>query len=244
MSEPIVFAYLDEPPFCGPGADGSAEGCDVSLLSLALKELRVGAVEMRLVSFAELLPGLVDGRWTITTPLFISAERQALVDFSRPVWALSDGLLVRKGDESRLSSYGAVAGAESSRLVVVADQVQERTGLTAGVPPGRVLRVATQREAVDAVRHGQADAYASVAMAHHGFLTREPDPNLAVVSLAGRSPAAQGAFAIAKSASDFRARLDEVLDVLIGSDWHRRLMSRYGFSPEEYDPAVLARNDR
>jgi polar amino acid transport system substrate-binding protein len=234
--ETIVFAYLDEPPFCFPGPNGAALGSDVELVSEALRTLGITSFGMRLTSFAELLPGLVDGRWTITTPLFITPERQKIVDFSRPVWTLGDGLLVRREDQARFDGYAALARDESAQLVVVADQIQEQSGLAAGMPLERVLRVATQEDAVRAVKDGRADAYASVAMAHRGFLGRSPDPGLAVVAFAaghgGQQPAA-GAFAFAKSQSDLRRRFDAALDGLIRSDWHRAIMARYGFTAED-----------
>src|SRR6478736_1895579 len=121
MREAIIFAYLDEPPFCWLGPDGRALGSDVELMTETLREIGIVSVEMRLTIFSELLPGLVDGRWTITTPLFVTPERKRSVDFSRPVWALSDGLLVRRGDEDRFCSYEALAQDGSARLVVVAD---------------------------------------------------------------------------------------------------------------------------
>lgn len=235
--EPIVFAYLDEPPFCWPGREGVAEGSDVELIAAALRGLGISAFEQRLTSFAELLPGLVAGRWTITTPLFISPERQKIVDFSRPVWALADGLLVRAPDREWLSSYRAVARA-GARLVAVAGQVQEETGRKAGIAPERLLCVATQEEAVEAVRAGRADAYASVAMAHRGYLARKPDPELAVVAGGeGSAQPAAGAFAFTKHSSALRRRVDEALAGLIGSDWHRAMMVRHGFAAGDYEPA-------
>ncbi len=179
---PVVFAYLDEPPFCWPGADGMAQGCDVELVTAALQALGIPRFEQRLTTFAELLPGLASGRWTITTPLFVTAERQGLVDFSRPIWALADGLLVRAADRERLTGYRAVA-ATGAQLAIVGGQVQEQAGLAAGIAPECVISVATQEDAVAAVRDGRADAYASVAMAHRGHLAREPDPALAIVEV-------------------------------------------------------------
>ncbi|CAN7287161.1 transporter substrate-binding domain-containing protein [Bosea sp. LjRoot9] len=231
-SSPIVFAYLDEPPFCFPAEGGTAGGSDVELVTAVLKALGIVSFETRLTSFAELLPGLVDGRWTITTPLFISPERLELVDFSHPVWALADGLMTRQADSARLTSYEALARDGRSRLAVVSDQVQEQTGLKAGILDDRILRVATQEDAVDLVRSGRADAYASVAMAHRGYLALHPDPKLAVVTVGAAMPA-RGAFAFAKSAAGFRRRFDEALRSQLGSAWHRSMMARYGFSPDD-----------
>ncbi|MCV9935436.1 transporter substrate-binding domain-containing protein [Boseaceae bacterium BT-24-1] len=232
--EPIVFAYLDEPPFCWPAAGGAARGCDVELAAAAFQQLGITEFEQRLTTFAELLPGLASGRWTMTTPLFVTAERQKLVDFSRPVWSLADGLLVREADRARLTGYRAVAGA-TARLVVVGGQVQEQAGLAAGIAAERVIRVATQEEAVAAVRNGDADAYASVAMAHRGYLARQPDDKLTVVTVpADEGSSAAGAFAFGKQHAALRKRFDTALNGLIGSDWHRAMMTRHGFPAGEY----------
>lgn len=85
MGRPIVFAYLDEPSFCWAGAGGDAQGCDIELVTAAFRALGITEFEQQLTTFAELLLGLASERWTLTTPLFITAERQRLVDFSRPV---------------------------------------------------------------------------------------------------------------------------------------------------------------
>lgn len=99
--------------------------------------------------------------------------------------------------------------------MVVGGQVQEQAGLAAGIAPERTIRVVTQEEAVAAVRTGQAHAYASVAMAHRGYLAREPDAGLSVV---GVPAPASGAFAFGKQHAALRARLDAALEDLIGSD--------------------------
>lgn len=230
-SNPIVFAYLDEPPFCFPAEGEAAQGSDVELVTAALAALGITSFERRLTTFAELLPGLVDGRWTITTPLFINAERLERVNFSLPVWSLADGLLTRPSDRAWLTSYEALARDAHARLAVVADQVQEQTGLDAGIPDGRVIRVGTQEEAVQMVASGRAEAYASVAMAHRGYLARHPESDLVVVDVEGSAPA-RGAFAFSKSEFELRQRFDDALRDLLGSAWHKSLMARYGFTPD------------
>jgi len=231
---PIVFAYLDEPPFCWPASGGTAQGCDVELVTAAFRTLGITTFEQQLTTFAELLPGLASGRWTVTTPLFVTTERRRLVDFSRPVWALADGLLVRSADRGLLTGYRAVVVA-GARLVVVGGQVQEQAGLAAGIAPERLIRVATQEEAVTAVKTGQADAYASVAMAHRGYLARQPDADLTVVAVpTSESTPAAGAFAFGKQDATLRERFNAALESLVGGDWHRAMMARHGFPAGEY----------
>lgn len=236
----VVFAYLDEPPFCAPAADGPV-GCDVEVALAVLRAIGIERIETRLVTFAGLLPGVAGGAWDINTPLFITGERARLVDFSRPVWSLSDGLMVQAGNPKRLTSYRALAAHADARLVVVADQVQEQRALAAGLDPSRVLRVATQPEAVAAVRDGRADAYASVAMAHRGFLRAAPDAGLAVVDFgADGGAAAEGAYSFAKSNADLRRAFDGALQRFLGSPEHRAIMRRYDFTDADVE-RVLSR---
>ncbi|HJR20105.1 MAG TPA: transporter substrate-binding domain-containing protein [Dongiaceae bacterium] len=231
----VTFAYLDEPPFCAPGRAGPI-GCDVEVAFAVLRAIGIERIETRLVTFAELLPGVAHGDWQINTPLFITAERARLVDFSRPVWSLADGLMVLAGNPKRLISYGALAAHAGARLVVVADQVQEQRALGAGLDPARVLRVATQPEAVAAVRDGRADAYASVAMAHRGFLRAAPDAKLEVVDFGAVGGAvAEGAYSFAKANADLRRPFDVALARFLGSPEHRAIMRRYHFAEADVD---------
>ena len=231
----VIFAYLDEPPFCAPAANGPV-GCDVEVAFAVLRAIGIERIEARLVTFAELLPGVAAGAWQINTPLFITEERARLVDFSRPVWSLADGLMVQAGNPKRLTSYRALAAQADARLVVVAGQVQEQRALAAGLYPARVLRVATQPEAVAAVRDGRADAYASVAMAHRGFLRATPDARLAVVDFGAEGGAvAEGAYSFAKSNADLRRAFDGALQHFLGSPEHRAIMRRYHFTDADVD---------
>jgi polar amino acid transport system substrate-binding protein len=238
-----ILAYLDEPPFCAPPQDellaAGPTGCDVEVAFAILSAVGVARIETRLVTFAELLPGVAAGAWQINTPLFITEERGALVDFSRPVWSLADGLMVRAQERRTLDSYDALAAAKDARLVVVADQVQEQRALSAGVTPDRVLRVATQADSVKAVLENRADAYASVVMAHRGYLHANPDDRLRIMDFAATGGvAALGAYSFSKRDSDLRRAFDEELGRFLGTPAHREIMWRHGFTDADVDSVV------
>ncbi|WP_245457280.1 transporter substrate-binding domain-containing protein, partial [Mesorhizobium sp. M1A.F.Ca.IN.022.04.1.1] len=76
------FAFLQEPPFCFTDASGKVGGCDAMLAEKIFAMSETTAFTPVETEFAELLPGLADGRWDMTTGLFISEERSKLVDFS------------------------------------------------------------------------------------------------------------------------------------------------------------------
>ena len=167
-NEAFRFAFLQEPPFCFSTADGLVGGCDVELARHVVEELGLGRFEPIEARFAELLPGLADRRWQMTTGLFITQVRRRSVRFSWPIWALHDGLMVAAGNPKDLNGYRSLAADPSARLAVIAGQVQHETALALGVPSGRIAVFSTQEEAAQAVGRGEVDAYASVAAAHRG----------------------------------------------------------------------------
>jgi len=90
----LVFAYLQEPPFCFRQDDGIARGCDVELAQTLLPMIGGRRFQPVEAEFAQLLGGLLQGRWMMTTGLFVTDERRMQVDFSRSIWALHDGAAV------------------------------------------------------------------------------------------------------------------------------------------------------
>ena len=232
----MKFAYLIEPPFNYREVDGRVTGCDVELARVVFQRLGVKEFELVETEFANLLPGLADARWQMTTGLFATIERQQIASFSRPIWALADGLLVRKGNPLGLTGYKSVANDESCILAVIRDQFQHRSAINFDVPEARIRIFETYAAAADAVRNGMADAYVSVARAHTGFIERHPALDLeCVVVPAHEKPPAFGSFGFAKSATEFRASVDAVLDAYIGSNEHRATMATFGFSDAEID---------
>ncbi|RWA62243.1 transporter substrate-binding domain-containing protein [Mesorhizobium sp.] len=230
------FAFLQEPPFCFTDASGALRGCDAVLAEKVCETLGLDGFSAIEAGFAELLPGLVEDRWDMTTGLFISDERKKLVDFTRPIWMLADGLLVAKGNPRGFAGYRSVAMDQTGMIGVISGQIQHPTALRNGIPAERIRTFGTQAEAAEAVAAGVVHAYASVAMAHRGYLARRPNASLAVIDVPAeeRQPAA-GAFALAKRNSPLRQRIDTCLGELLGSSWHRHMMREYGFSEGDID---------
>lgn len=115
----MKFAYLIEPPFNYVDANDQITGCDVELSRHVFRELGIADFEPVEAEFAELLAGLGADRWRMTTGLFGTDDRRKTAQFSRPIWALPDGLLVRKGNPLSLSGYRSVADNNGARLCVV-----------------------------------------------------------------------------------------------------------------------------
>lgn len=229
--ESLRFAYLIEAPFCWRLPNGEVTGCDVEVARHVARSLGIASFVPVETTFAELLPGLDDGRWHMTTGMFVTPERARRAVFCRPVWALPDGLLVAGGNPHGIGGYRSLASDPALRLGVVQDQIQHATALELGVPDTRIRIFASYAEAAAAVTDGRIDAYASVAMAHAGHLAEHAGCGLSVVDVpSSEKPAAGGAFAVALTAGRLRDAVDAVLASFLGSPEHRALMVRFGFS--------------
>jgi polar amino acid transport system substrate-binding protein len=232
----LLFGYLQEPPFCFRDSTGIVRGCDVEVAQALLPVIGSAGFHAVETVFADLLPGLIGNRWAMTTGLFVTADRRAHVDFSRPIWALQDGLLTSAGGGSGIKGYRSLAQDHSALLGVVTEQVQHTTALRLGIPNDRIRVFATQDEAASAVVAGRITAYASVAMAHRGYLATRPNADLVVIDVeSSEQPPAVGAFAFAKGSDELRHAIDQALAIYLGSPEHRVLMSHYGFTRDEVD---------
>lgn len=232
--ERLIFAHLEEPPFCFVEADGEVAGCDVELARLVCDRIGVTVFQAIRVDFNALIPGLIGQRFHMTTGFFITREREHLVAFSRPIWALADGLLVRAANPRRLCSLDAIAMDRGARLAVVADQVQGTTALKAGVAPDQIRRYASQADASSAVVRGEVDAYLTVAAAHRGYLKRNEIAGLTVIDL-HRVDLPLGGFGFPRHNSGLKEAVDTALADILGSPTHRAMMVRYGFSDADID---------
>ena len=232
------FAYLIEPPFNYRASDGKLVGCDVDVARHVFRELGEPFEPVE-TEFAGLLPGLSDGRWNMTTGLFATEERQRNALFSRPIWALPDGLLVARGNPLALSGYRSVAENGEAALAVIRGQFQHLSALEFGVPHQRLRIFETYTEAASAVRDGLADAYASVGRAHMGFIEQNADWEIESVEVPhSEKPPAFGSFAFARSDAKLKDQVDEVLTAFLGTEAHRHIVGRYGFADSEVDLVV------
>lgn len=234
-----IVAYLDEPPFAISGRAGERpSGYDMDVAFHVLTSAGVGDISYVRTTFHELIPGLVDQRWHLTAAIFVTDARAEVVDFSRPIWAVMDGFIVRRHDVARMTSYETIAATHAT-LAVVAGQVQRETAIGAGVPADQIVEFPDQEAAVEAVRRGAVDASASTAIVNRALVERTNDSTLAAVAATSRSARAPvGAFAVGKHLPDLTAALDDVIGRYLGTADHLALMRRYGFSDDELAPVL------
>ncbi|MDW3225199.1 MAG: transporter substrate-binding domain-containing protein [Paracoccaceae bacterium] len=236
-------AYVKEPPFNDVDPSGDVVGCDIELARFVCARLNEPFDPIE-TEFSDLLPGLMARRWNMTTGLFATDARRKTVLFSRPVWALSDGFLVRAGNPFDLSGYRALADHPLATLAVIRDQVQHQTALEIGIPEERIKVFATYDEAAGAVGSAAVDAYASVARAHAGFIQQNPNIDAEYLTVPEcEKPPEFGCFAVNKQDRDLLANVNRILEGYIGTSVHCEMMAGFGFSTTDIDLVRLEWHD-
>ncbi|MCR5857204.1 transporter substrate-binding domain-containing protein [Mesorhizobium sp. J428] len=236
----VIYAFIDEPPFGAPGPDGKPVGYDYSVAEIILRRLGIERIDSRLVTFGELIPGVVEGKWAINTGMFVTPGRSKQVIFSRPIWALIDGFVVQAGNPKRICSYEDAARDRTVTLGVVEGNVQIESALASGIPEERLRRFKSQHEVVREVIAGNVDAYPGAALAHRGFLTRLNAEGVEVVDIAPGTQASLplGAFSFGSQNLSLTRVFDRELKSFLGSPEHLLLAERHGLSRSEIDPIL------
>ncbi|TDN61976.1 transporter substrate-binding domain-containing protein [Paraburkholderia sp. BL10I2N1] len=238
----VTIAYIEEPPFGWTDSDGAAIGADLDLADAVLRAIGVTQIEHHLTTFSELLPGVGAGRWDMNVPLFVTPERANLVAFSLPVWAIGDGFLIRTGNPKALNSYASLAARRDARLGIIAGQVQHESARAAGVSEDQIVSFEQQADAIEAVRSGAIDAYASTAVGNRILADRIGGSVEAVDHEPGEDGSQCppiGAFSFNKSNGDLINAVNQQLRLYLGSPDHRARMAKFGLTHKEIDPALV-----
>ncbi|MBX2867536.1 MAG: transporter substrate-binding domain-containing protein [Acidiferrobacterales bacterium] len=239
MTDILKFAYLIEPPFNYLTEDGAVTGTDVELARVIAQALEIRDIEFIETEFANLLPGVAAGQWRMTTGLFATEERREMALFSNPIWALPDGLLVTAGNPLDLTGYRSIALRPNCKLAVVRGQIQGQTAIELGIPVNRLKIFETYSDAALAIQDGSADAYASVAQAHLGYLAAHPDFGCDSITVPSVEKApALGCFAFNRNDQVLCGKVNQFLGHYLGSDCHRQLMRSFGFNDGEVDQVL------
>lgn len=241
----VTIAYIEEPPFGWTDEAHAATGADIELAETVLRSIGVTHIEHHLTTFSELLPGVQAGRWDMNVPLFVTRERASQVAFSVPVWAIGDGFLVRAGNPKCLDSYQAVAARDDARLGIIAGQVQHQSARVAGVRDDQFVIFEAQSAAIDALRSGAIDAYASTAVGNRILAARIGAEQFEAVEHPSAQAAGQhaplGAFSFNKDNGRLLSAVNERLKTYLGSADHLARMAKYGITECEIGPAIDAR---
>lgn len=240
-SKKIYVAYVDEPPFYWTEKDGTVKGSDIELIDKILREIGFSSVEYHHTTFEKLLPGVQSASWDINVPIFITAERKEKVAFSIPVWALGDGFVVQQGNPKKLESYETVAMRSDAKLGLIPGQVQVDKAKSAGVSDKQIVLLKNQDELIAALQSGKIDAFAATAVGNHAIVKANPELQSVPLKNNTEDKVPVGAFSFSKENHQLLQVVNEHLHKYLGSEDHRRKMSRYGITATEIDGAVFSK---
>ena len=234
----VRIAYIEEPPFYWTAKDGSVVGSDIELAHVVLEVIGATSIEHHPTKFEELLPGVEEERWDMNVPIFISAERERRVAFSRPVWALGDGFLLLAGNPKALTSYQSLAVQSDTRLGVIAGTMQIGAAKSAGVSDSQVVIFRDQSDAIAGLFAGKIDAYVGTAVGNRALA--EAHPGLETIAHEtgkdGKTPV--GGFSFSKDNHRLLQAVNDQLHKYLGSTDHRARMATYGITQTEIDSVL------
>lgn len=225
----IRIGYADEAPFAMLGTNGEVTGEAPEIARHVVESLGIARIEWHRADFTALIPELLAGRIdVIASGLFITADRERRVIFSRPTMSVRQAVLVPAGNPSGIGSYRDLATRGDIRVAVLADSVEDTamTGLI--LAEDRLLRVPDALTGRRAVETGLADALLLSEPSLRWMLSGNgPGPFEVVVDDEGTG---RPAFAFRPDEPALRDAWDAALASLLGSPDHLAMLSSLGLN--------------
>lgn len=206
-------------------ASGSERGIAIDLVNEIGKDNGYSIQLVPMPTIVELIPALTADKIDLiaaNTPA--SPERQALIDFSQPLFVAGDGLLVLKSDTREYRSIedlkGAVIGTQAGSPFV---SLIQKTGL---FPDLKIYTGVS--DAMQAVGDGQirAAVVGSLAAAYEQHLGHFS--NLRIVGTYRPLIAAPDALGVRKTDSELLKKINTSLDKLKANGTMKSIFARYG----------------
>ncbi|NIG54556.1 transporter substrate-binding domain-containing protein [Chitinophaga sp. Cy-1792] len=233
----IKIAYVDEPPFYWTEGD-SVKGADIELAEAILHAIGITDIEYIHTTFENLLPGIQSGKWDMNVPIFATSEREKIVTFSNPVWALGDGFVVLKGNPKNLTSYEAVGKRTDARLGLIPGQVQFDKAKAAGVTDAQIIMFKDQPAVIAALLEGKIDAFAATALGNNSIADANPQLESIPHPIINKAETPVGAFSFNKENLLLINAVNKQLQAYLGTAEHRTKMAKYGINKTEIDPVI------
>lgn len=231
----IRIAVANERPYGYLNDQGKALGVGPEIAQRILKDLGIQKIDWIETEFQDLIPGLESGQFDMAAAeMAILPERCKRVLFSDPNTSYGEGLLVLASNPNRIRAYeDFVERPDTIRVAVQEGTVTQEMFKALGVDPDRIVTVERLPEAVEAIVHGRADAFAATGMTVAAMEQMSPEVeaefNFEDPVIDGREARYFGGFAFPLDAEDLRDAVNEALrEEKRDGDWQQTL-TRYGF---------------
>lgn len=227
-----------EAPYAFYDAQGNVTGEAPEIFRLMAHRLGIERIDWVRMDFANLLPELQLGRIdAIAAGMFITPERQREAAFTHPTATVRPALIVRQG-ESSLPLRPLQSDLEKNtvlRWTTIHGAAENGLLFQAGVRPEKIATVPNAQRGLRAVAESSSDAFAISAVTAWYLVSHNPQWSLEVRTL-GDGPAGLPAFAFRNSDRPLRDAMNQALQTYLGSDEHKTLVQRFGFTSDELPP--------
>lgn len=238
----IRAATANEVPYGYTKEDGTAAGIGPDVAIAVLKKMGVEDVNWTVTPFGTLIPGLKAKRFDfVAAEQNISPERCKQVAFTEPNSSYGEGLLVKKGNPKKLTTYADIAKDPSLKVAVVSGANNIDFLRAVGVKDSQVVFIPANADALATVQ-SRADAYAateltvaSLAKGQAGVEQVRPfvDP---VVN--GKPVRNFGGFAWRPEDKDLAEAYNKALVEFRQTDDYKKILTGYGLSEESIKAAA------
>ena len=235
----VRIAVANEIPygFVDPSGEAKGAGPDVAKAVLAKLGMKGDDVQWVVTNFSSLIPGLQANRFDMTAAeMAIRPERCQKVAYSEPNSSYGEGLLVKDGNPSGVTTYGDFAKGDKKIAVMAgADQLQMLQKL--GVPEANIVTIASNADAISTVSTGRADAYAATGLTASELAGKSDKVEIVkdfkdpVVE--GKEVRSWGGFNFNSDSKDFRDAFDKELEAFKKTEDWKKIMTSYGFTPAD-----------
>lgn len=231
----IRVAIANERPYAYMNEEGEASGPGPEVARHVLAEIGIDDIEWVVTSFGDLIPGLEEGRFDMAAAeMAVLPERCERVIFSEPNTTYGEGLLVRFGNPHGFRYYSDFAKPGDLKVAVMAGANQREYLQKLGVPDEKIVTIADNDDAIEAIVSGTVDAYAAtgqtvIELAENSDAV-EPALDFVDPMIGGREIRGWGAFAFNRESTELRDAVNEVLVAYKYTDEWEQTLEGHGFS--------------
>jgi polar amino acid transport system substrate-binding protein len=241
----VRIAIAGEAPYGYRDPSGEVTG-EAPEIARAVLEKIDPAIEIEWVEteFGQLIPGLQAGDFDIAAAgMFITPDRCAEVAFSNPTYVIGEAFAVKQGNPKGLTNFETISDDPEAKVGLIAGTVEYNYALVTGIPGDRAILYRDFGDAIEGLREGEIDAVGLTTLTAEDLVADEPDleatPQFFPV-LDGQEVKGYGGFAFRQEDEALREAFNEQLAGFLGSDEHRALVERLGFTPEMTAPDMTA----
>lgn len=232
----IRVGFPNQVPYAFATEKGVLTGADAEVARKAVQRMGIKEMDGVLTEFASLIPGLKAGRFDIVLAMFVNPARCQQVAFSEPIYGIGQGLIVKKDNPKKITSWDDIVKRSDVSLAIMAGAVQGIYVQKLGVAESRVSSYPDGPSAISAVKTGRADVFGiSVLSARKMVEAAGADSGVMVVAgfkdpvIDGKPARGFGAFAFRKEDTDLQAEFNKALAGLLGTKEHLDTIKQFGF---------------